>query len=88
MEIKREYYLNKLNCDQIFSCVTENGEYDLGKLQTRYLSSEVACGFTGVMIALYAQSTLADLKLNIERETILYKMESFSGSQSGMSVIQ
>lgn len=27
----------------------------LGKLQTRYLSSEVACGFTGVMIALYAQ---------------------------------
>lgn len=27
----------------------------LGRLQTRYLSSEVACGFTGVMIALYAQ---------------------------------
>ena len=27
----------------------------LGKLQTRYLSSKVACGFTGVMIALYAQ---------------------------------
>lgn len=27
----------------------------LGQLQTRYLSSEVACGFTGVMAALYAQ---------------------------------
>ena len=27
----------------------------LGRLQTRYLSSEVACGFTGVMAALYAQ---------------------------------
>ena len=45
------------NCDYFFSCVTEEGEFDLGKLQTRYLSSEVACGFTGVMIALYAQST-------------------------------
>ena len=29
--------------------------YDLGILKTRYLSSEVTCGFTGVMIGLYAQ---------------------------------
>lgn len=32
----------------------------LGSLQTRYLSSEVACGFTGVMIALYAQDETLD----------------------------
>ncbi len=50
------------NCDYYFSCVVEGTDgkkpvkHDLGKLQTRYLSSEVACGFTGVMIALYAQS--------------------------------
>lgn len=44
------------NCEYFFSCKTDNGEFDLGKLATRYLSSEVACGFTGVMIALYAQS--------------------------------
>ncbi len=46
------------NCDYFFSCSTKEGEFDLGKLQTRYLSSEVACGFTGVMIALYAQSSI------------------------------
>lgn len=44
------------NCNYFFSCSTKDGTYDLGRLQTRYLSSEVACGFTGVMIALYAQS--------------------------------
>lgn len=36
---------------------TENGNYqELGKLDTRYLSTEVAGGFTGVMIGLYASS--------------------------------
>lgn len=44
------------NKDYLFSCKTVEGTHDLGRLQTRYLSSEVACGFTGVMIALYAQS--------------------------------
>ncbi len=44
------------NCDYFFSCKTAEGTHDLGRLQTRYLSSEVACGFTGVMIVLYAQS--------------------------------
>jgi alpha-N-arabinofuranosidase len=35
----------------------ENQEYiELGKLDTRYLSTEVAGGFTGVMIGLYASS--------------------------------
>ena len=45
--------------DYIFSCTTSEGTHPMGKLQTRYLSSEVACGFTGVMIALYAQSDIA-----------------------------
>lgn len=35
-------------------------EYDLGTNQTKYVSTEVAEGFTGVMIALYAQNTKAD----------------------------
>jgi alpha-N-arabinofuranosidase len=35
----------------------ENQQYtELGKLDTRYLSTEVAGGFTGVMIGLYASS--------------------------------
>lgn len=42
------------NKDYFFSCECDGTRYDLGSLQTRYLSSEVACGFTGVMIALYA----------------------------------
>lgn len=36
---------------------TDNGRESccqLGRLQTRYISTEVVCGFTGVMIALYA----------------------------------
>jgi len=41
------------NKEYIFSGRQGGKEYDLGKLETRYLSSEVACGFTGVMIALY-----------------------------------
>ncbi len=40
-----------------FGCVTLDGKrHNLGTLQTRYLSSEVAGGFTGVMIALYAHN--------------------------------
>lgn len=46
----------KLECEfYYFSCETPEGTFDLGRLYTRYLSSEVACGFTGVMIGLYAQ---------------------------------
>ena len=32
-------------------------EIELGKAQTRYLSSEVACGFTGVVVGLFSQSS-------------------------------
>lgn len=44
------------NFNYQFSCVVDGVHHDLGILQTKYLSSEVAGGFTGVMIALYAQS--------------------------------
>lgn len=36
-----------------FRAVQGENLYDLGCLETRYLSSEVACGFTGVMFVLY-----------------------------------
>lgn len=52
---KVELNIGLTNCHYLFSCKTEEGGYDLGRLDTRYLSSEVACGFTGVMIVLYAQ---------------------------------
>lgn len=38
-----------------FSIEIDNQQIDLGKAQTRYLSSEVAGGFTGVIIGLYSQ---------------------------------
>lgn len=38
-----------------FTVVDGNTTHDLGSAQTKYLSSEVASGFTGVMIGLYAQ---------------------------------
>ena len=45
----------RLEPKDYFFSIAQNGKvYDLGKLETRYLSSEVACGFTGVMFALYA----------------------------------
>lgn len=44
------------NFNYLFSCVADGVRHDLGMLQTKYLSSEVAGGFTGVMIALFAQS--------------------------------
>ncbi len=57
---KDEVMLNiKLtNCNYYFSCNINGNEYDMGYLATRYLSSEVACGFTGVMIGLYAQNSI------------------------------
>ncbi|MDL2221698.1 glycoside hydrolase family 43 protein [Parabacteroides sp. OttesenSCG-928-N08] len=40
-----------------FFCADEGADYrELGSLDTRYLSTEVAGGFTGVMIGLYASS--------------------------------
>lgn len=37
-----------------FSVVAEGNEIPLGSAQTKYLSSEVASGFTGVVAGLYA----------------------------------
>ena len=37
-----------------FHAETAGGSFSLGTAQTRYLSSEVCCGFTGVVIGLYA----------------------------------
>lgn len=39
----------------VFTGEGQEKRCELGSLQTRYLSTEVACGFTGVMVALYAQ---------------------------------
>ncbi|MBE6856365.1 MAG: glycoside hydrolase family 43 protein [Ruminococcus sp.] len=49
---KLKIYSNSY-CYSFILC-TENGEIQLGTAQTRYLSSEVAGGFTGVLIGLYA----------------------------------
>ncbi len=38
-----------------FAVVIDGAEKDLGSAQTRYLSTEVTSGFTGVMIGLYAE---------------------------------
>lgn len=43
-----------------FILVSDDGETVLGSADSRYLSSEVACGFTGVYIALYAYSRDGD----------------------------
>ena len=64
----------ELTCkDYIFSCNTVEGAHPMGKLQTRYLSSEVACGFTGVMIALYAQSSTDKTPTNFTSFRIIYQ---------------
>jgi len=44
------------NMDYTFSVTSQSSSYVLGKGMTRYLSSEVAGGFTGVVIGLYAYS--------------------------------
>lgn len=62
------------NKEYAFSVVQGGRKYDLGKLETRYLSSEVACGFTGVMFALYAfgedagKAYFTDFKIDYENE--------------------
>mgnify|MGYP003193239816 FL=1 len=37
--------------------------YDLGKMNTRYLSTETAGGFTGVVLGLYAVSVSKESKM-------------------------
>ena len=67
------------NCEYYFACVVDDKgvkepvKHHLGKLQTRYLSSEVACGFTGVMIALYAQSQVETDPAEFRECQIVYK---------------
>ncbi len=46
--------INASNSYYSFSIKSENEESILGYAKTRYLSSEVAGGFTGVVIGLYA----------------------------------
>lgn len=65
------------NCDYFFSCKTAEGKHDIGKLQTRYLSSEVACGFTGVMIALYAQSDIDTKPAKFSNFQLYYSFPSY-----------
>ncbi len=43
-----------------FSAEAENQHYELGTAQTKFLSTEVAGNFTGVMIGLYAQGTVSE----------------------------
>lgn len=45
-----------------FEAVVDGHRYELGEAQTKYLSSEVAGGFTGVMIGLYAQCEQGNCK--------------------------
>lgn len=47
----------KVTSDSIyyyFSCLLDGEEMNLGKAQTKYLSSEVASGFTGTVMGMYA----------------------------------
>jgi len=55
-----------------FSAETEHGEQTLGSAQTRYLSSEVACGFTGVVIGLYAQNPQGENHAEFENFSCQY----------------
>ena len=53
-----------------------NGIYhDLGKMNTRYLSTETAGGFTGVVLGLYAVSASKESKMCADFECFKYKGE-------------
>ncbi len=43
-----------------FKVVADGKLYDLGTAQTKYLSTEIAGNFTGVMLGLYAQGTMTE----------------------------
>ena len=47
--------------------------YDLGKMNTRYLSTETAGGFTGVVLGLYAVSVSKESKMCADFEYFKYK---------------
>ena len=48
------------NFGYYFSAVTEKGETSLGGAQSKYLTSEVSGGFTGVVLGLYAVGGTAE----------------------------
>ena len=51
-----------------------NGIYhDLGKMNTRYLSTETAGGFTGVVLGLYITSASKDSEAYADFEYFKYK---------------
>ena len=55
---------------------TENGIYhELGKMNTRYLSSETAGGFTGVVLGLYSVSASTQSKAYADFRYMKYKGE-------------
>ena len=52
----------------------KNGKYvELGKMNTKYLSKEVAGGFTGVMIGLYAVSEKEGTETYADFSSFRYK---------------
>ena len=60
------------NLRYYFIVHTDKEEIELGSAQTRYLSSEVACGFTGVVIGLYAISNEADYSAEFTNFSCIY----------------
>ena len=54
--------LKATNHEYFFSSEVDGKEYDFGTALTRYLSSEIAGGFTGVMLGLYAVDGVAEFK--------------------------
>lgn len=53
---------------------TENGIYhELGKMNTRYLSSETAGGFTGVVLGLYCVSATSQSEAYADFQFLKYK---------------
>lgn len=62
------------NKEYLFSVEKQGRNYDFGQLDTRYLSSEVGCGFTGVMLVLYSfgadagKACFSDFQVNYESE--------------------
>ena len=58
MSDKKEVSLKiKSDCDNYFLSASADGISSDIKGQTKFLSSEVACGFTGTILALYANAS-------------------------------
>lgn len=55
------------NYHYYFSANAAGRDYDLGSAETKYLSTEIAGNFTGVVMALYAQHSATDFKAEAEK---------------------